>query len=256
MKDFIDNYIDNKSMTYIIDEKDGGGYMSVMPEYGKSFVGVGDTIEESKESLKSLIKSKLYISFDADFLKEKEENIMADFNEAFDKTMGHEGGYVNDPDDAGGETYRGISRVYNPQWAGWKIIDETKPDIDFDRLDPYVRSFYKEKYWDVNLLDKLPQKVANEMFDTGVNMGTHRAAKFFQESLNYLNRNESLFNDLVEDGKIGPNTMNAFYKLPKQDYDILWKMLNVCQGRHYMEYMKKSPIQEKYARGWFKRVGL
>ena len=40
---------------------------------------------------------------------------MADFNDAFDETMGHEGGYVNDSNDAGGETYRGISRRFNPQ---------------------------------------------------------------------------------------------------------------------------------------------
>ena len=180
---------------------------------------------------------------------------MADFNEAFDKTMGHEGGYVNDPDDAGGETYRGIARRYHPQWEGWDLIDDTKPDIDDAALDPYVRKFYEERYWDVNLLDEFPQSIANEMFDTGVNMGIGRAAKFLQESLNYLNRNESLFQDLVVDGDIGPATMNGLSKISEGDVKILLKMLNVCQGRHYMEYMKKSPTQEKYARGWFNRVG-
>jgi lysozyme family protein len=112
------------------------------------------------------------------------------------------------------------------------------------------------KYWDVNLLDEFPQAIANEMFDTGVNMGIGRAAKFLQECLNYLNRNGSLFDDLVVDGDVGPATMRALGKISESDMDILLTMLNVCQGRHYMEYMKKSPTQEKYARGWFKRVTI
>lgn len=181
---------------------------------------------------------------------------MANFKEAFDITMGHEGGYVNDPADAGGETYRGIARRYNPDWNGWTIIDNTKPDIDFGTMDPYVRSFYKERYWDVNLLDDFPQSIANEMFDTGVNMGTGRAARFLQECLNYLNRNGSLFPDLVVDGKIGNKSLNALNTVLPDDEDILLVMLNVCQGRHYMEYMSKSPTQERFARGWFKRVEI
>ena len=51
---------------------------------------------------------------------------MADFEKAFINTMGYEGGYVYDPDDAGGETYKGISRRYHPSWPGWRIIDKVK----------------------------------------------------------------------------------------------------------------------------------
>jgi len=187
---------------------------------------------------------------------------MANFKEAFDKTMGHEGGWGHDPDDVGGETYKGIARNYNPSWYGWSMIDEDKGRSDFpeclykdDDLQKAVEDFYKYKYWDVNLLDRFPQKIANEMFDTGVNMGTGRAAKFLQECLNYLNRNGYRFRDLVVDGDIGPATLSALDKV-KADEEILLIMLNVCQGRHYMEYMTKSPVQEKYARGWFSRVIL
>ena len=51
---------------------------------------------------------------------------MANFNESFNITLGYEGGYSNDPDDAGGETYKGISRRYHPGWKGWALIDELK----------------------------------------------------------------------------------------------------------------------------------
>lgn len=188
---------------------------------------------------------------------------MADFEEAYKKTMGHEGGYVNDPDDVGGETYNGVSRVYNPSWSGWEIIDECKNMVscdqfpecldDKDDLQESVHAFYKAKYWDVNRLDDFPQDTAEEMFDTGVNMGTGRAGRFLQTALNYMNRNGSLFSELTVDGKIGPASLSALAKCQK-DEDVLMAMLNTLQGKHYMEYMDKSPSQKKYARGWFRRV--
>ena len=121
-----------------------------------------------------------------------------------------------------------------------------------------MREFYEANFWDRLRLDDFEdQDVANEMFDTAVNMGVGRAGKFLQECLNYLNRNGSLFDDLVEDGKIGPASLAALNEIESNgDAGILLTMLNVCQGRHYMEYMRKSPTQEKYARGWFKRVQL
>lgn len=183
---------------------------------------------------------------------------MANFDEAFDITMGHEGGYTNDSYDVGGETYRGIARKYNPHWEGWNVIDDTKPNINDVELDLCVRQFYEDKYWDINRLDDIDsQAIANEMFDTGVNMGTGRAAKYLQESLNYLNRNGKLFNELVVDEKIGPSSLCALnIVLDDNDEIVLLTMMNVLQGQHYMNYMNKSPIQERYARGWFKRVTL
>ena len=185
---------------------------------------------------------------------------MADFKKAYAKTMGHEGGYVDDPTDAGGETYKGVSRKYNPSWFGWALIDQAKDEPNFPDnlggyagLDEAVEDFYKDKYWDVNLLDEFPQATAEEMFDTGVNMGIGRAARFLQTSLNYMNRNGGLFADLVVDGKIGGKSLDALSKCEK-DEDVLLAMLNTLQGKHYMNYMDKSPSQKKYARGWFRRV--
>jgi lysozyme family protein len=190
---------------------------------------------------------------------------MANFDSAYTKTMGFEGGYGNDPDDVGGETYKGISRVYNPSWIGWKLIDEKKSQPDFPKnLDKdivllnAVKSFYKAEYWDVNLLDLFTdQDIAEEMFDTGVNLGTGKAAMFLQQALNFLNRNQGLYPDIVEDGKIGKKSMETLAFYLKYDKPIyLLKVLNVLQGMHYLNYMKKSPTQEKYARGWFSRVEI
>jgi lysozyme family protein len=188
---------------------------------------------------------------------------MADFKIAFGITMGHEGGFANDPVDVGGMTYRGIARRYHPSWEGWVTIDaalanKVNPDSKqvFDMLAPLVEKFYKANFWDVMLLDQVQsQEIANEMFDTGVNMDTTRAASFLQRSLNCMNRDGSTYPDLVEDGKMGPTSLDTLNnRLPKADLSLLLVWLNVCQGQHYMEYMKKSTKQEKFARSWGSRV--
>lgn len=118
---------------------------------------------------------------------------MANFKTALDKVLYREGGYVNDPDDKGGETYKGISRKYNPDWKGWHIIDNTKKEHPKDfkgylnrnpELEKAVYDLYKDKYWDCFDLDEIPnQQVANIMFDTCVNQGAVAAIKFAERSL-------------------------------------------------------------------------
>lgn len=188
---------------------------------------------------------------------------MAVFSEAYEITLKHEGGYDNDPDDVGGETYKGVARAYYPSWPGWAIIDDAKSYPNFPdnltndtELNRMIKDFYKANYWDRFWGDQISnQLIANEMFDTAVNMGVSRAVKFLQTALNLLNRNQSNYSDIVEDGGFGTNTMNAlnsYLYLDKEDY--LLKIINILQGMHYITYMKSSPTQEKFARGWLKRV--
>jgi len=190
---------------------------------------------------------------------------MASFNEAFDLVMGYEGGYDNDPYDVGGETYKGIARNYYPDWEGWKIIDEARKSSafphnlqDISELDEKVRMFYKILYWNIFWGDLIPnQAIANELFDCGVNLGTHRAIKYLQIALNILNRNGVLYDDIVEDGIYGPATHNVLNTyLSIDDPVFIVKIINILQGMHYIEYMKKSPTQERFARGWLKRVSI
>lgn len=118
---------------------------------------------------------------------------MAQFDEEFDKLILAEGGYVYDPDDAGGETYLGISRKSNPIWIGWKVIDaekkkglknitaRLKKDIT---LTNSAKLLYKQNYWDVLELDDIPsQNIAHEMFDTCVNCGKTTAIRIAQQIL-------------------------------------------------------------------------
>lgn len=191
---------------------------------------------------------------------------MTNFNQAFKNTMGHEGGYVDDNDDRGGETYRGVSRNNFPDWKGWKKIDSLKPVNENFRnklaqdnsLQKDVSSFYKKEFWNRFKGDEIGnQTLAEELFDTAVNMGWKVAGRFFQQGLNLLNRNGSLFKDLKEDGLVGAKTIKALDKYLKKDNpDYLLKLLNILQGGRYVEIMKNNPIQEKFARGWLNRVSI
>lgn len=189
---------------------------------------------------------------------------MAEYSKAFEKTMGHEGGYSYDPDDTGGETYRGISRRWFPDWEGWVLIDKYRTQSHFpdslrldQKLNILVQKFYKVQFWNRFQGDSIDnQFVAEEIFDTAVNMSVSDAVRFLQISLNKLNRNQALFPDMVEDGVLGPTTLNNLDIYLKEDVSILLGMMNVLQGMHYIDYMTDSPTQEKYCRGWFKRVTI
>ena len=118
---------------------------------------------------------------------------MAQFDEEFDKVILAEGGYVNDPDDAGGETYLGISRKNNPKWVGWEVIDaEKKKGLKNitarlkknTALTNSTKLLYKQNYWDVLELDDIPsQSIAHELFDTCVNCGKATAIRIAQQIL-------------------------------------------------------------------------
>lgn len=193
---------------------------------------------------------------------------MANFKIAYPITMKHEGGYSKNPKDVGGETYKGISRVYNPGWEGWPIVDEAKttgrsfPDClaDYDELnDSMVPMFYKEKYWDVFLGDIINQQlIANELFDTGVNMGPQRAVLFLQKSLNLLIYKKGIVTTepLVEDGLFGNKTFTALDTMKPEYVRALYNLMNLMQGNHYLKYIEKDRRQSTFLMGWLNRVEI
>lgn len=119
---------------------------------------------------------------------------MANFDKEFNKVILLEGGYVNDPDDAGGETYLGISRKNNPKWVGWEVIDDIKKKYGTKNITSRLKKdvaltnsaklLYKQNYWDVLELDDIPsQDIAHQLFDTCVNCGKTTAIRIAQQVL-------------------------------------------------------------------------
>lgn len=149
---------------------------------------------------------------------------MADFAGYFPTLLRNEGGYCHYPTDPGGETYRGIARVYHPTWPGWAVVDAVKAErglpnpvpttdwsplstvlIDDPALGPYVLSFYQALYWNSLELSQVhSQALANQMADHAVNAGTIRPVKMIQYLLStYFGAH------LTVDGEMGPATLAA-----------------------------------------------
>jgi len=110
---------------------------------------------------------------------------MANYKEAIKKVLQTEGGYVNDPDDAGGETYKGIARNFWRNWSGWPVIDHARGHDDFPHclgsivlVQDAVINFYKQNFWDKiggDFVDN--QDIANNLVDSAVNEGIKPAVK-------------------------------------------------------------------------------
>ena len=187
---------------------------------------------------------------------------MATFEIAYAMTAQNEGGWADNPKDRGGPTWAGIARNMQPSWIGWAIVDRLRKQGNFPaclgksaELKTAVLSFYKHSFWDALLLDDLQeQRTANELFDTAVNMGTGRAALFFQRVLNVVNRSGALFPDLALDGRIGGKTIAAFNCLTESEKNMVWKLLNCLQGEKYISICEANPSQEIFMRSWTSRV--
>lgn len=136
------------------------------------------------------------------------------FKTAIKKVLEHEGGWVNNPNDRGGETYQGISRKFHPDWGGWSMIDEVRQKYHGEifpiiRDSGLVESFYHVKFWLKNRLSEVKNDhVAGLIFDWVVNSGG--AVKEIQKVL------KKMGHDIVADGVIGPNTLNAINSVDAQ----------------------------------------
>lgn len=141
---------------------------------------------------------------------------MADFEIAYQRTIGHEGGYVNDQNDRGKETYKGISRRAHPNSPMWPFIDDTKRKYGLKNINirleqnkqvqDCIRTIYKEQYWDVFNLDNCySQFMANEIFDDAVNRGVTKACILTSATLGMTpvsKPTDALIHNIINYGKV------------------------------------------------------
>lgn len=148
------------------------------------------------------------------------------------KVLKHEGGYVNDPDDPGGETKYGIAKRSHPE------VDIKNLTID-GALD-----IYRRLYWTPSKAEKLVPELRLTYFDGVVNMGQGRMVKILQQACNNKNRKGE---KISVDGRIGRMTLKASEKLENE-------RLKAFRLLHYTNIIRKNPILEKYYYGWYRRV--
>ena len=151
------------------------------------------------------------------------------FDEIIEQVLEHEGGYVDDPTDSGGETKYGISKKAYP--------NEDIKALTVER----AKELYKRDYWDRFKVDNLPDRIRHIYFDMCVNMGGGRATKILQEACNSKNSYK-----IDVDGGIGKNTIKASANL--EDF-----RLRAYRVMFYAELVMKKPNQMKFWVGWFRR---
>jgi len=190
---------------------------------------------------------------------------MADFSRALARTLAYEGGWVHDPNDAGGETWYGVTRRDHPSWPGWQTIDRLRQEQAesfpaclnrMPELQAQLASLYRARYWDaIRGYDITEQAVADELFDSAVNLGVINAGLLLQRSLNCLNADETRYADVAEDGNVGPQTLTALALCVRQgDATLLVKLMNHLQGARYADLMRHNKRLERFARGWLRRT--
>lgn len=181
---------------------------------------------------------------------------MSNIDKVIDGILDAEKGYVNDPNDLGGETNWGITAVV-ARASGYHGSMQTMPVA-------IARQIYLNRYWlepHFDQIDVLSPAIAAELADTGVNCGVAFAKPLIQEALNLLNREQADYADIKADGNIGQQTLAALAaylaKRGKEGEAVLVKTLNIMQGARYIEITKTRPANENFFYGWIKnRVSI
>jgi len=144
------------------------------------------------------------------------------FDEAFDRLLGHEGGYVNDPKDPGGET-------------NWGISKRSYPNVDIKNLTrDGAKAIYLRDFW--NPLGQAHPAVKFQVFDFAVNGGLSTGLRKLQAAIG-----------VADDGHWGPISASA---LARMDLNDVLLRFNAQRLRYYTVLS----LWASYGKGWTNRV--
>ena len=151
------------------------------------------------------------------------------FDEAFERLIGHEGGYLSPEEaarqgDPGGETKFGISKRAYPA--------EDIKNLTLDR----AKFLYARDYWAPAGCNEWPEAIRYEVFDFAVNSGVKRAIMMLQQVV-----------CTEPDGVIGPKTRMAVSAM--QPAALCARLLG-----YRLEFMTTLANWPVNSRGWAKRI--
>lgn len=163
-----------------------------------------------------------------------------------------EGDFSDHPADKGGPTRFGITEAVARR-EGY-----TGPMRDMPR--GLAEKIYRDRYFikpGFNMVHLLSVAIAEELFDTGVNMGTDVPCLWLQRLLNVFNSEPPM----VVDGRIGPMTVTALRSfLQRRGAEgemVMVRALNCLQGARYFELAETRPANKAFIYGWLlNRVGV
>ena len=166
-----------------------------------------------------------------------------------------EGGYVNDPNDAGGATNHGITEQVARQHGYAGPMQSLPKGM---AQDIYISSYIEQPKFDRVLA--LSPAVGTKLVDAGVNAGPGRASRWLQQSLNDLSRAGRDYPPIKVDGAIGTSTLDAYRSLEKKRgrikaCELTLKLMDSYQAAHYAK-LAQSKANASFIVGWLDhRVG-
>lgn len=166
-----------------------------------------------------------------------------------DDIIRREGEFSDHPADKGGPTRWGITEAV-ARASGYAGDMRQLPRQYAEAL--YMRRYINEPGFNRVMLVSLP--IAEEMIDTGVNMGTSLPGPWLQRVLNALNQQARIFPDLVVDGQIGPATISALRSvISRRGPDgekVIVRTLKCLKGARYLEITEAREKNEEFFFGW------
>ena len=195
-----------------------------------------------------------------------------DYVRALIFTSSAEGAFANRKADKGGITYKGISRVYNPKWVGWNIINryldkypelripyEGKPPASIhklnfelnanEELEYLIYDFYYENYWKKCGAWNIGGKLAVVLFDMATLQGVRRASKSLQKCLNIHFKT-----NLVVDSQVGSGTIKVLNEvISNKGLDIVVEKLLYEMKDNLIEASKLDG-NGVFLKGWMNRI--
>lgn len=146
------------------------------------------------------------------------------FLTAINRVLSHEGGYVNDPRDPGGET-------------NWGISKRSYPNVSISTLTRNQASaIYYRDFWIKAHCEELSDGAGYQLMDSAVNSGISQSIRFMQRALG-----------VADDGIYGPVSLGAMRKSTETDFIMLFLA-------ERLEFMSKLKAWDSFGRGWARRI--
>jgi lysozyme family protein len=164
---------------------------------------------------------------------------MSDFNTAILVVLANEGGYANNSQDIGGETFCGISRTFHPEWVGWNLVDtfsDKSLAVANPALQSLVRQFYYANFWKFEAV--VDNRVAAKLLDSHVDTGS------------VIIRIVQSLVGVAADGVWGPQTETA---VNAANGDVLLSKMRRSLIGYRFDKVAKEPKQVVFLRGWVLR---
>lgn len=150
------------------------------------------------------------------------------FDDVFERTIGHEGGYVNNPKDPGGETNWGITKttaMANGYTGSMKAMTREQ-----------AKEIYRKAFWQRTKCEQYNPILAFQLFDAAVNHGIGNAIRMLQRAV-----------DVADDGLIGQFTLAAIQAKSIDDVVILF-------NAERLNFYTKLSTFATFGKGWTNRV--